>query len=53
VDGLIGPIRERRASISDDEIAQVLKRGVQTATAIAEQTLDQVRAVMGMDVVTL
>jgi tryptophanyl-tRNA synthetase len=53
VDGLVAPIRERRASIDDADIRRVLERGVRTATAVADQTLDEVRAVMGMDVVTL
>jgi tryptophanyl-tRNA synthetase len=53
VDGLIAPIRARRTGVGDEEIKRVLKRGVETATAIAEDTLAEVRAVMGMDVVTL
>jgi tryptophanyl-tRNA synthetase len=53
VDALLAPIRERRASIGDEEVRRVLKRGVQVATDIADRTLADVRAVMGMDVVTL
>ena len=53
IDGLLAPIRERRAAVSDEEVRRVLKRGVQTATAIADAMLDEVRRVMGMDVVTL
>jgi tryptophanyl-tRNA synthetase len=51
VDGVLAPIRERRESITDAEVVGVLKRGVETATAIAECTLDEVRTAMGMVVV--
>jgi tryptophanyl-tRNA synthetase len=53
VDGLLAPIRARRKAVTDEDVRRVLKRGVQTATAIADATLDEVRTVMGMDVVTL
>ncbi|MGH8862888.1 MAG: tryptophan--tRNA ligase [Jatrophihabitantaceae bacterium] len=53
VDGLLAPIRERREGITDEEISRVLKRGIGAATEIADATLRQVRAAMGMDVVTL
>lgn len=53
VDGLLAPIRSRRAAVSDHEIDHVLERGVKTATAIAEATLAEVLGVMGMDVITL
>jgi tryptophanyl-tRNA synthetase len=53
VDTLLAPIRARRAAISDADIRRVLDRGVRTATAIADETLCEVRAAMGMDVVTL
>jgi tryptophanyl-tRNA synthetase len=53
VDGLLAPIRERRAAVSDEDVRRLLKRGVQSATAIADEMLDDVRRVMGMDVVTL
>jgi tryptophanyl-tRNA synthetase len=51
VDGLLAPIRDRRESISDADVMRVLKRGVATANAIAERTLDEVRSAMGMVVV--
>jgi tryptophanyl-tRNA synthetase len=51
VDGLLAPIRERRESTSDAEVMRVLKRGVASANAIAERTLDEVRAAMGTVVV--
>jgi tryptophanyl-tRNA synthetase len=53
VDSMLGPIRARRAGVGADDIARVLKRGVDTAATLARATLGQVRAVMGMDVVTL
>ncbi|HEY2271504.1 MAG TPA: tryptophan--tRNA ligase [Jatrophihabitantaceae bacterium] len=53
VDGLLAPIRERRAAVSDEDVRQILKRGVRTATDIAEETLGSVRRAMGMDVITL
>ena len=51
VDGLLAPIRERRESITDAEVMGVLERGVGTARAIADHTLDEVRTAMGMVVV--
>ena len=53
VDSLLAPIRERRAAVTDEDVRRVLKRGVQTATTIGDAMLDEVRTVMGMDVVTL
>jgi tryptophanyl-tRNA synthetase len=53
VDGLLAPIRERRAAVGDEDVRRILKRGVRTATDIAEQTLGAVRRAMGMDVITL
>lgn len=53
VDTLLAPIRARRAQIGDGEVDRVLKRGIATATDIAEATLAEVVRVMGMDVVTL
>lgn len=53
VDGLLAPIRDRRAAISDEDVARVLKRGTEIATEIAEATLHEVNAAMGMDVIAL
>jgi tryptophanyl-tRNA synthetase len=53
VDTMLAPIRARREGVDAEEVHRVLKRGVETATALAETTLAEVRAVMGMDVVTL
>jgi tryptophanyl-tRNA synthetase len=51
VEGLLAPIRARRSAITDAEVRRVLKRGIGTATTIAEHTLDEVRTAMGMVVV--
>jgi tryptophanyl-tRNA synthetase len=53
VDGLLAPIRERRAGIGDEAIVQVLERGIDTAREIADRTLAQVNSAMGMDVIAL
>jgi tryptophanyl-tRNA synthetase len=53
IDGLLAPMRSRRAAVDDHEITHVLERGVKTATAIADATLAEVVRVMGMDVITL
>jgi len=53
VDGLLAPMRARRAAVTDHELDHVLQRGVKTATAIAESTLAEVVHMMGMDVITL
>jgi tryptophanyl-tRNA synthetase len=53
VDALVAPLRERRAAVGDEEVCRVLKRGVETATGIAECTLAEVRSAMGMDVGSL
>jgi tryptophanyl-tRNA synthetase len=53
VDALLAPIRERRAAVSEEDVQRVLKRGIATATDIADRTLTQVRRAMGMDVITL
>ncbi|HEY7007847.1 MAG TPA: tryptophan--tRNA ligase, partial [Jatrophihabitantaceae bacterium] len=53
VDALLAPIRERREAIGDADVRRVLERGTGTATAIADDTLREVRTAMGMDVVVL
>jgi tryptophanyl-tRNA synthetase len=53
VDGLLAPMRARRAAVGEHEIDHVLESGVKTATTIAEATLAEVVRVMGMDVITL
>ena len=53
VDGLLAPIRQRRAGIGDDVVQRVLERGVAVATDIADCTLREVRSAMEMDVVSL
>ena len=53
VDGLLAPIRARRDAVSDEDVQRVLKRGIEFATGIADDTLREVRHAMGMDVITL
>jgi tryptophanyl-tRNA synthetase len=53
VDGLLAPIRDRRAGISDAQVLRVLERGVETASEVADATLAEVNAAMGMDVIAL
>ncbi|MBS1728412.1 MAG: tryptophan--tRNA ligase [Armatimonadetes bacterium] len=42
------PMRERRASYSEDDIRDVLRDGAERARAVAAETLDEVRSVMGL-----
>jgi tryptophanyl-tRNA synthetase len=53
LDGLLAPIRERRAALGEQDLRRVLERGVHIATELANGTLAEVRAAMTMDVVTL
>ncbi|HEY2300150.1 MAG TPA: tryptophan--tRNA ligase [Jatrophihabitans sp.] len=53
VDSLLAPIRARRATIGDDEVSRLLKRGIATARDIADTTLAEVHSAMGMDVIAL
>ncbi|MCA9357131.1 tryptophan--tRNA ligase [Candidatus Nomurabacteria bacterium] len=45
----IAPMRERRASITDDEVAEVLTAGVRKAKEVSSVTLDRVRKAIGID----
>jgi len=49
VDALLAPIRERRDAIGDHEVRRLLRRGIDTATGLADRTLAEVRCAMGMD----
>jgi tryptophanyl-tRNA synthetase len=42
------PIRERRASLSDSDIEDILLDGARRAREVAGQTMADVRAAMGM-----
>lgn len=53
VDGLLAPIRERRSTVTEEDVQSVLKRGVEIANDTADDTLRAVRTAMGMDVVPL
>jgi len=47
---MLEPIRTRRAAFATDpaEVMQILKRGTETARAVAAQTLDEVKRAMGL-----
>lgn len=44
----LGPIRERRASLADDEIREILRDGARRAGEIAQRTMDDVRKLVGV-----
>jgi tryptophanyl-tRNA synthetase len=48
LDALIAPMRERRASVSDDEVKAVLADGVQKAKKVSNKTLSNVRQAIGI-----
>jgi tryptophanyl-tRNA synthetase len=48
IDAHLAPMRERRAVISDADIEQVLKDGVEKARAISSLKLQQIRNLVGM-----
>jgi len=49
----LGPIRERRAALQDDEIREILKDGAARAGAIASQTMAEVRDLVGVGAAAL
>lgn len=49
VNGMLEPMRQRRAAFSVVDAADLLARGNETAAAVATATLEQVQAAMGMD----
>ncbi len=50
IEAFVAPMREKRASISDEDIAQILRDGVEKARTISSQTMKQVRNVIGMNI---
>ncbi|HET7713645.1 MAG TPA: tryptophan--tRNA ligase [Patescibacteria group bacterium] len=46
VESFLDPIRERRAKITDKEIADILRSGSERAQAVAKETLAEVRAAL-------
>jgi tryptophanyl-tRNA synthetase len=48
IDAFIAPMREKRASITDADVATVLRDGVTRARAVSSHTLEQVRHVIGV-----
>ena len=49
LEAFIAPMRERRASISDEDVREVLAQGAQKAHAISGATLARVRSALGID----
>ena len=49
IDAFIEPMRAKRASITDDEVKAVLATGAEKAKKVSNQTLAQVRNVIGID----
>ena len=49
LEALIAPMREKRASISDDDVRAVLQAGAEKARAVSGQTLKTVRKAIGID----
>ena len=49
IDTFVAPMREKRASISDEYIKDVLEAGANKARSISNQTLQQVRDVIGIN----
>ncbi|MGH7141308.1 MAG: tryptophan--tRNA ligase [Minisyncoccia bacterium] len=48
IDTFIAPMRERRASITDEEVKKVLKEGGEKAKAIASKKMEEVRKKVGV-----
>lgn len=49
LEGLLAPIRKRRASLSDDEVREILRVGSEKANIVANQTLSKVRNSIGLN----
>jgi hypothetical protein len=48
LDAMIAPMREKRASITDDEIKAVLAIGAERARTVSSAKLAEVRALIGI-----
>lgn len=48
LDAFIAPMREKRASISDEQVREVLAAGAEKARAVSHTTLARVRAAVGI-----
>ena len=48
IEAIIGPMRERRASISDEDVKRVLKEGAEKARALASAKMKDVRQKVGV-----
>ena len=50
IDALVGPMRERRAAISDDDVKQILRDGAEKARALASAKMVDVRHKVGVSI---
>ena len=50
LDAMISPMREKRASISDDQVREILKNGAEKARAIASAKMKLVRERVGVTI---
>jgi tryptophanyl-tRNA synthetase len=50
IDAFIAPMREKRASITDEDVARVLARGAEKARAVSEAKMQAVRTAVGVSV---
>lgn len=48
VNAHFAPMRERRNSLSDDDIRDILKQGAKQASEVANETMEAVRSAMGL-----
>jgi len=48
LDAFLAPMREKRASITDEEVARVLARGAEAARAVADAKMQAVRKAVGV-----
>jgi tryptophanyl-tRNA synthetase len=49
IDRLVAPMRERRAALTDEDVAGILREHTRRANAIADETLAMVKAAMKLD----
>jgi len=51
LEGVLAPIRARRASLNPDEVREILRLGSEKANLVANETLRKVRAAIGLNYV--
>ena len=49
LEGVLAPIRARRASLNPDEVREILRTGSEKANLVANETLRKVRAAIGLN----